>query len=470
MLKLHEAFKFAVSSVLPATRIPGFVTKTSGSNGKFSLNFGGKNVYDNLNHVRVVGFGKAAAGMALALQSVVGQEAISSGVLSVPIGSLTPPELSLKIKVHFGAKNNLPDAHSAAAAADILQFVRNASLDPAGCLLIVLITGGGSALLPMPVDGVSLEDKSALIRSLSLAGSDIQDLNTVRTHLSQTKGGKLARASYPLNTVSLIISDVINDPLHLIASGPTVRPIDDAETRRKRVMAILDKYRVQVPDSVADFLSKPPPNDDLNSLNHVLNLVVLNNGLAVANAAKALENVEGFKCVILRKPLDGNCREVGQAFGRLAGHLSRGEGSKRDDVLGWNNEHNEAFEWFKSDPDQRHFCVVGGGETTAVVKGNGKGGRNQEMALVVAECIKGLNGVAFLSGGTDGMDGPTNAAGASVDGDSVEKAEKMGLNASDFLANNDSFSFFERLGGSHLIEIGHTGTNVMDIQILLISK
>jgi hydroxypyruvate reductase len=313
-------------------------------------------------------------------------------------------------------------------------------------LLIVLISGGASALLPAPVEPITLSDKQQTTDLLLRAGADITELNTVRKHLSALKGGNLAALAYPATTISLVLSDVIGDRLDVIGSGPTV---PDSSTFSD-AFAVIQKYKLtrRIPKAVRRRLEAgaagkapetPKPGDPL--FRNVHNVVIGSNRLsleAAAGQAKAL----GYRTLILSSTMQGEAREVARVHAQILRevHLS-------------------------GHPLRRPACILSGGETTVTVTGSGKGGRNQEFALAAAIDIAGLNDALVLSAGTDGTDGPTDAAGAIATGDTVKRAAALGLDARKHLCTNDAYPFFDAL--CDLIRTGPTGTNVMDIHLLL---
>ena len=413
-------------------------------------------------------FGKASLSMAAEVLSILGPDSVLPGsVISAPKSSTLPNPVGFE--VHRGAADNLPDQEAATAAGRILEEVSNVNACQ-GHIVLALVSGGGSALLPAPIDGLDLDTKTDLIRNLHTSGASIQEVNTVRTVLSKAKGGRLAEAATaPL--VSLIISDVVGDPLDLIASGPTVPLPYSRQEMQRRAWHVMEKYNVHkdLPQAVQDKLKASPDKNKLKR-SDLFNFIIANNWRAVqAFACHFQEFVPASKVVMLQQPLTGDCRELGSAFGELALFLD-GKTSelaaKSAALLGWNDGHWSEWELggFK------HFCVVGGGETTAVVRGRGKGGRNQEMALVVAQHLNKVTALecVFMSSGTDGIDGPTCAAGAIVDDNTIDRAEKLSIDPEAYLANNDSYNFFKLLN-DHVIT-GHTGTNVMDLQVLWITK
>ena len=302
--------------------------------------------------------------------------------------------------------------------------------------LICLISGGGSALVTAPY--VPLEDLQTLTSLLLSSGAPIHEINTLRRQLDRVKGGGLARAARS-RIISLILSDVIGNPLEAIASGPTAPD----PTTKKDALTILKKYNLegQVPDSIVAYLEADGLNlryqEQTPVFQNVQNMIIGDNKLA---AQAALEQAErgGFQVEILTNELQGEAREVGRELARRL----RTESAVRD----------------------RPFCLIAGGETTVTLRGNGKGGRNQELALGAVEPLRGLEKVLLIALGTDGDDGPTDAAGAVVTGDTALRAEALGLEAADSLSRNDAYPFFDTLGD--LLKAGPTGTNVNDLIFL----
>lgn len=388
----------------------------------------------------LIGFGKAAPAMARALLEELG-DLVGAGLVLTKYGHASAP-LPAKVRV-FEAGHPIPDQNGLQATREILRAAETAD---AATLIIMLISGGGSALLVAPVEGLSLADKQQVTSQLLRAGADIFELNTVRKHLSAIKGGRLAEAAYPANTIALILSDVIGDRLDVIASGPTAAdPGTFADA-----LKVLDRYRLvdQVPATVIDLLRRgekgelpETPKAGSPPLRNVENLVIGGNRQALEAAARAAREF-GFQVVTLANDQTGEAREVGRALARRAAAAAADCGGNRP------------------------CCLLAGGETTVTVRGQGKGGRNLELALAFAMEIDGKSDITLLSAGTDGNDGPTDAAGAIVDGDTLSRARALGLDPQAFLDDNDSYRFFERTGG--LLITGPTGTNVMDIQVILI--
>jgi hydroxypyruvate reductase len=299
-----------------------------------------------------------------------------------------------------------------------------------------------------PVENLSLQDKQAMTRLLLDCGAKIHEVNAVRKHLSQVKGGRLAKLAYPATIVSLILSDVVGDPIDSIASGPTA---PDGST-------FLDCWRIvqryglaeRIPRSVRDFLQRglqgianetPKPGDPL--FEKVQNVIIGNNRTALLAAKERAEGL-GFNTLILSGFIEGEAREAGGFHAAIA-----------KEILTTGN------------PVRRPACVISGGETTVTIRGDGHGGRNQEFALAAAINIEGMDGAVMLSAGTDGTDGPTDAAGAIVDGNTVQRAKTQGLDAGDYLQRNDSYHFLEAT--DDLLITGPTFTNVMDLRLVLVS-
>jgi hydroxypyruvate reductase len=322
---------------------------------------------------------------------------------------------------------------------EIVELVESVSKDD---LVICLISGGGSALLQLPAADISLADMQRLTEALLRSGATINDLNTVRKHLSQVAGGGLARLAQPARVAGLLLSDVVGSPLEVVASGPTA---PDSSTFHDAA-SVLDRFGLWdvAPASIQARLEagqrgdlKDTPGLDDPIFENVKNVVIGSNELAAVAAVREAEQ-QGLQSLLLSTYIEGEAREVGRVFGALA----------REIVA-------------SGQPLARPCCLVAGGETTVAVRGPGKGGRNQELALAAAQSIAGLRDVLVIGLATDGNDGPTEAAGAIGDGSTIERARALGLDSHAALANNDSYTFFERLGD--LIVTGPTNTNVNDL-------
>lgn len=388
---------------------------------------------------RVVGMGKASAAMALPLEEMLG-ERLGGGVVVVKYGH----GLALKrVRVVEGG-HPVPDAPGEAGAGQIMEALRDGGPED---IVFCLISGGGSALSPAPVPGLSLEDKQAVTRLLLASGATIHQMNTVRKHLSRIKGGQLARAAHPARVFSLILSDVVGDDLDVIASGPTV---GDPSTYTDALSVLEERDLLdQVPGTVLSHLragargdvpETPKPGNP--ALARVRNLIVGSNDLAL-NAAEKKAIELGYRVLLPPDLREGEARDLGVAHATLARRIRGGDPRATEPV-----------------------CVLTGGEATVTLRGDGKGGRSQELALSAARELEGVKGVVFLSGGTDGTDGPTDAAGGLVDDTTVSRGRSLGLDASDHLDRNDAYRFLQPLGD--LLMTGPTLTNVMDLRVLLL--
>ena len=388
----------------------------------------------------VIGFGKAAYPMARAIEASLG-DLVNSGIAVTKYGHGGEKTLE-KIRL-MEAGHPLPDENGLKATQEIIRLAREAD---ARTLVVTLISGGGSALLVSPPPDVSLADKQRTTEALLNSGADIFELNAVRKHLSQVKGGRLAELIQPAACVSLILSDVPGDRLDVIASGPTA---PDAATFSD-ALRVLEKYRLmeRIPGAVVQhfLLGKDGGIPDTPKEGNPIFRITANRiigSLARARkgavrAAKALN----FDVDMIAEEITGEAREAGKRLAQRVVELKcrKGQGGPA--------------------------CLISGGETTVTVTGTGKGGRNMELALAFAREIKGVPGITLLSAGTDGCDGPTDAAGAFADGMTVLRARDKGFDSAAYLANNDSYNFFREEGG--LFITGPTGTNVMDLQIMLI--
>ncbi|MEM3955139.1 MAG: glycerate kinase [Candidatus Bathyarchaeia archaeon] len=409
-------------------------------NGKLIVN-GEAFDLKSFKRIFVVGGGKASGYMAETIEEILGDR-ISDGIIVVPRGTSGKLNLNI-IKVHE-ASHPIPDESSVEGARKILELVRESCESD---LILCLISGGGSSLMACPREGITLEDKKMVTEILLRCGAKINEINAVRKHLSRFKGGHLARAAYPATVISLLLSDVIGDPIDVIASGPTV---PDPTTFRDAIN-VLKKYNVwdAIPEAVRNLLT----NGDKGSVEEtpkagdpcfkkVHNFVIGNNRSACMAVVDELRR-EGLNTLLLTTFMEGEARVIGSFLGTIAKEI----------IVSGN-------------PTRRPAGIVVGGETTVTVTGKGKGGRNQEIALASALYISGMRGVAIASFSTDGVDGPTDAAGAIVDGATVQRSRNIGLNPEEYLLNNDSYNFFKQLGD--LIFTGPTGTNVNDVAILIV--
>jgi hydroxypyruvate reductase len=389
------------------------------------------------NSIHVIAAGKAAAGMTAAALETLGNR-VASCVVAAPANTLENTHAAFSapyIRV-FAAGHPLPDASSAAAATAALHAVRSAAPDD---VVVVLLSGGASSLLALPSDGISVEDYRDTTRVLQNAGASIDELNCVRKQIDVVKAGGLARAAAPRRVVALIISDVVDNRLDVIGSGPltpdSTGPLD--------ALAVLRRYNVvaQVPSGVLRHIENASRSNDRDrsavSYEHVRTQIIADNRHAL-DAAVAYSRKLGYNAVLIAEPTTGPARDAGRYIGaRLRA----------------------------AQPDAAPSCMLAGGETTVVVTGNGIGGRNQELALAAAIEIDRLSNCVLLSAGTDGIDGPTHAAGAIVDGGTCDRIRSVGLVPAELLGRNDSYTALA--ASDDLLITGPTGTNVMDIQILL---
>jgi glycerate 2-kinase len=392
----------------------------------------------DFKRILVIGAGKAGAPMAQAVEGVLG-ERLEGGLIVVKYGYTAALK---KVKIREGG-HPLPDEAGQQGASELLEMVKGLGEDD---LVLCLISGGGSALLPAPAEGVSLAEKQETTRILLESGATIHEINAIRKHLSRIKGGWLAKATAPATLITFILSDVIGDDLDVIASGPTV---GDRSTFGD-CLRVIEKYRLndQIPSAVMTYLHKgadgivpetPKPDDPVFSKG--FNLIVGSNIQCLEAAGRKAQEM-GYKTLILSSLVKGETREVATVHGAIL-----------KEILCSGN------------PLAPPACILSGGETTVTIRGTGKGGRNQEFVLACGMEIAGWKGAAVFSAGTDGTDGPTDAAGAFADWRMVERAQEMGLDPGAFLEENDSYPFFERLGD--LIITGPTNTNVMDVRILI---
>ena len=386
----------------------------------------------------VVGGGKASGRMAEALEETL-KHRITSGVVNVPKTDRSRTEI---IKLHK-ASHPIPDESGVEGTRQIMQIAEQAEKND---LVISLISGGGSSLMPLPRGQISIADKKKITDALLKCGATISEINTVRKHISDFKGGWLAEKAYPATILNLILSDVVGDPLDFIASGPTV---PDSTTFADGVN-VLKKYHLWdgAPESIrkvlrdgVEGLIPETPKAGNKAFRKTRNVVIGNNRCASSEACSYLRSA-GLNTFLLTSTLEGEAKQVGAFFAAII----------REIVSSGN-------------PAARPSAIVAGGETTVIVKGKGRGGRNQEIPLAAALKLCRAQGVVVASLATDGIDGPTDAAGAIVDGKTMLRAAKAGLAPEAYLAENDSYSFFSSL--ADLIFTGPTGTNVNDISVLV---
>lgn len=429
----EELFAAAVSAVDPRNAVKEFISKDKSHITVVSKRY----ELSRFENIWVIGFGKAASSMALGIEDVLLDE-IAGGMVITKYKHGTALK---KIRI-LEAGHPIPDSAGVDATKALIQILEKAGSKD---LVICLISGGGSALLTFPEEGLSLQDKQLVTDLLLKRGATINQLNTVRKSLSKVKGGKLARIAMPATLVSLIVSDVVGDPIDTIASGPTYPSTATAE----------DAIQILVQKGIWEELNqdvrkwfdrrrrwREPDKTDLAGLENVENIVVANNG-RLLNAAEQYAQSQNYSTILLSSYVQGEAREIAKFFGAIAKEI----------------RHSQR-------PVKPPACVIAGGETTVTVQGRGLGGRNTEMVLAILSDLQGEGDLAFLSAGTDGTDGPTNAAGAIGFADSIARAKSLNIDPHDSLRDNDSYHFFESLGD--LLITGPTGTNVMDFQAILI--
>jgi len=390
--------------------------------------------------IYVIGAGKASAAMAQPIEELLGQR-IKAGFLNVKYGHTLP----LNIVQINEAGHPVPDEAGLNGAKQIVELlIQTGEKD----LILFLISGGGSALLPYPAEGLALEDIQQLTKYLLEVGATIHEINALRKHVSRVKGGRLAKLALPSALISLILSDVIGDNLDSIASGPTVPD----ESTFGDCLNILEKYELR--DKISPVLLKfleegaqgeheETPKADDPAFEQTQNVIIGSNIMAVEAAKKKAKEL-GYNSLILSTSIEGETKDVAKVHAAIA-----------KEILSTGN------------PLKKPACVISGGETTVTIRGQGLGGRNQEFALAAAIEIDGWEGAVILSGGTDGTDGPTDAAGAIADGKTVGRANVLELDAQAYLRENDSYNFFQPL--DDLIITGPTFTNVMDLRLVVVA-
>lgn len=394
---------------------------------------------DEFEKVFVIGAGKASAAMASKVEEILGDK-INSGIVVTKYNF----GADLKVIEQIEAGHPLPDHNGIIAAEKIKDLCVKATEKD---LIINLISGGASSLLPSPVEGISLDDKIETTKLLLNSGATIEEMNAVRKHISSIKGGQLMQVAFPATVMSLIISDVIGDEPGIIGSGPFV--FDNSTF--SDCLSIFEKYELfnVVPSSVLEYLIEgkskkktetPSEQDPIFSKED--NFIIGNN-LICLNQIKDVVQQLGYDSKVLNTRLSGEAKQVGI------------------------NIISDAIDFLEHGAEVgKKYCLIYGGETTVQVVGLGKGGRNQEMVLSAAIKLSGHKGIAMLSCGSDGNDGPTDAAGACCDWTTIERGNELGMIAEEFLIENDSYNYFDKL--DDLIITDPTKTNVMDVQIILI--
>lgn len=436
ILRQHskEIFKSALNAADPMVCVNDTVTFESGTLTVDSRTYDIK----QYNNIYVVAFGKAAPSMAKAVEDI-----LSSYLTGGIVIANTPPDINFRSLDFHLSSHPVPDEKSVQAAEKVLGI-----LDKAGehDLVIFLISGGGSSLLTMPREGLTLDDMRKVTEKLLLSGVDTYGLNTVRKKLSMIKGGGLLKRALPATVLTMILSDVVGDKFEVIASGPTVPDTTTFKDAWRVVEALEIEH--QIPPKVVVHLEKgkrgeiaPLITESEYDHSRVQTVIVGNNFKSLVAAEKKAREF-GYNTLLLSSQISGEAREVAKVISGIAFDI------ERFDI-----------------PVKKPSCIIFGGETTVNVTGGGTGGRNTETALAFCMEIIGHSNIVGLFAGTDGIDGPTDAAGAVCDGNSRLVARTFNCSARDHLVDNDSYSFFNKLGD--LIKTGPTGTNVMDIGIVL---
>lgn len=432
---IQHIFAAAVAAVDPVTAVQRTVVRHG------DVLYVDDVAYDlrRYRQVYVVGAGKAGATMAQGLEAVLGEH-IRAGAVTVKYGHSVPVR---RVKISE-AGHPLPDMAGVLGATAIMRIVAQAGADD---LVFCLLSGGGSALLPAPSHGITLEEKQQVTNLCLECGASIDEINAIRKHISRLKGGQMARLVAPATLITLLLSDVVDDRPDVIASGPTVPD----PTTYEDCLEIVTRYALldRLPPSVRAYLEagtcgrhpETPKKGDM-AFTKGQTVIIGSNRVALQAAYKAAQDY-GYTPLILSSSVAGESRHIARMHAAIAQEVRR-----------------------SGAPLAAPACLISGGETTVTIHGPGKGGRNQEFTLAAALAIAGLEHVVVLSGGTDGTDGPTPAAGALADGQTVARARTLGLVPAAFLHRNDSYHFFQAL--DDLLVTGPTGTNVMDIHLLLV--
>ncbi len=442
--KIARILAASISAVDPANAVINYLKRDQ------NQLYVGAHSYDleSISRVFLIGFGKASLPMGQAASKIIGNDLTHAVLITKAHSSQSTIDHSSlrraqdKQFIIFEASHPVPDERGVEGAQHIIDHLQTTTPDD---LVIFLISGGGSALLTAPVPEVTLSDLQDLNKLLLACGADINEINTLRKHLSQVKGGNLARIAYPAQVISLILSDVISDPLDVIASGPTV---PDTSTYSS-AMDVLNKYDIvnEIHPSIHDHLQRgtsgeisetPKENDPVFERSQ--NIIVGNN-LKAAQAGVEHATLEGFHTLLLTTRLKGEASQIGPTLAAIAQQIDA-----------------------TSDPFPRPACIIAGGESTVTLQGDGLGGRNQELALSAVTDLSGLRDTFLISLATDGDDGPTDAAGAVVSGDTLGIANDRDLDPAKFQSNNNSYHFFDQLGD--LLKPGPTLTNVNDLAFI----
>ena len=386
---------------------------------------------DLKGNLYVVAIGKAAWRMAKAANDVLKNRISDKVIHGVIVTKYNHSEGNIENFEIYEAGHPVPDENTIMATERVLELTSNLKEHD---LVLFLISGGGSALFELPLEEITLEEIQHLNEQLLKSGANIVEINTVRKHLSKVKGGRFAQHVYPAKIVSLVLSDVLGDRLDSIASGPAY---PDATTSQQ-AFDVLKKYNIAVSDKILNALAQETPKD----LSNVETFIIGSVRVACDNAKKVASELE-YNTLILTTTLNCEAKEAGRFLGSIAREIKQSD-----------------------NPVKKPAAIILGGETVVKVKGSGKGGRNQELALSFALEIEGLENIVLCSFGTDGTDGPTDAAGGIVDGQTAQRIRKAGLSPESFLENNDSYNALKIAGD--LLITGPTGTNVNDLIVLLV--
>jgi len=450
---LKDIFNKAVERVKPyyiiknSVKLNGNILTIHHNSSLYSVNL------EEYKKIVVIGAGKATASMAKAIEEILDKK-IEKGLISVKYGYTE----NLKIIEQIEAGHPIPDENSLRAAKIILNMAENSTDEKT--IIINLISGGGSALLSYPFEGiinnskitVTLEDLQKITKLLLSSGATIDEINCIRKHISMIKGGKLAKAFYTALQINLILSDVVGDRLDSIASGLTVWDT----TTYNDAYNILIKYNLfkKIPKSIKKVIEAGiNSNIEETAKKNDIAFTKVNNFIIASNydaliAAKKRASELGYNTIVLSSRITGESKEIAKFYSAIAAD---------------NVKHKI--------PISPPACIIAGGETTVTIKGNGKGGRNQEMALSflneISKCPDDYNNVFFLAASTDGGDGPTDAAGAFASLDVLKHSKKADLNITTYLENNDSYNFFSKV--NFLFKTGPTNTNVCDIHIIIVT-
>lgn len=436
----REIFKGCLTAVDPYKAVRRFVN-LEGDGLVVGMEGESKTELDmtKFDRISLVGAGKATAPMARAIEELFG-ERIKKGMINLKYGFTE----KLAFTEIIEAGHPVPDENGVKGAGKILDFLKSAGEKD---LIFSLISGGGSSLLPQPAGDITLSEKQELTQSLLACGASIDEMNAVRKHISSSKGGHMARAAFPATIVNLMLSDVVGDKMDVIASGPFV---PDSSTF-KDVWEIFMKYDLKgVPAVIYEHVKAglkgqipETPKENERIFDRVFNFIVGSNMLAL-EAASAKAKDLGYETLILSSMVEGETREVARVHSAMAKEIVK-----------------------TGRPTPPPACIISGGETTVTIRGKGLGGRNQEFCLAAClDLVELPPRVVILSGGTDGNDGPTDAAGALVDPLTVTRGKDAGMEAAEFLDRNDAYHFFEKT--KDLLMTGPTNTNVMDVRLVLV--